>query len=226
MKLYGALASPYVLRVVLFARLKDIDLPLAATPGGSPRSPEYLAFNPIGKIPSLEVDGQCIPESEVICEYLQDLYPEKPGLPSDRLGRARSRLVSRIVDTYIAPQIGPFFRNMNPASRDQAAVEAAAAELKKTFGYFEHFMGPGPFCVGAEPTLGDCALGPHMVLLKKMVFTNFPAVADPTQGSSRLAKWWQAMQSHATCKAALDEYATALDGFMKAMAARGGAPPR
>ena len=225
MKLYGALASPYVLRVVLFAKLKGIDLPLSATPGGSPRSPEYLAFNPIGKIPSLDVDGKCIPESEVICEYLEDLYPKKSGLPADQLDRARSRLISRIVDTYIAPQIGPFFRNMNPASRDQAAVDAAGAELKKSFGYLEHFMGPGPFCVGTEPTLGDCALAPYTVLLKQMVFRNFPTVADPTQGG-RLAKWWQAIQGHDACKTMTDEYATALEGFMKAMAARGGGQPR
>lgn len=226
MKLYGALASPYVLRVLLFARLKGVEVPLAAMPGGSPRSPEYLALNPIGKIPSLDVNGICLPESEVICEYIEDLHPGKGGMPADKLDRARSRLISRIVDTYIAPQIGPFFRNMNPASRDQAAIDAAGAELKKTFGYLEHFMGAGPFCVGAEPTLGDCALGPHTVLLKRMVFANFPSVADPTQGNGRLATWWQAIQGHATCKAMLDEYGTALDGFMKAMAARGGGPPR
>lgn len=226
MKLYGALASPYVLRVMLFAKLKGVDLPLSAIPGGSPRSPEYLAFNPIGKIPSLDVNGTCLPESEVICEYIEDLHPGKGGMPADKLERARSRLISRVVDTYIAPQIGPFFRNMNPAARDQAAIDAAGAELKKTFGYLEHFMGPGPFCVGAEPTLGDCALAPHTVLLKRMVFANFPTVADPTQGSGRLATWWKAIQGHAICKAMTDEYGTALDGFMKAMATRGGGPPR
>jgi glutathione S-transferase len=220
MKLYGALASPYVLRVVLFARLKEVDLPLVQTPGGSPRSPEYLAFNPIGKIPSLDVDGRCIPESEVICEYLEDMYPKKAGLPADKLERAGSRLISRIVDTYVAPQVAPFFRNMNPASRDQAAVDAAGAELKKAFGYLEQFMGAGPFCVGAQPTLGDCALAPYMVLLKKMVFANFPNVADPTQ-AGRLAKWWQAIQGHEVCKSLTDEYVTALESFMKAMAARG-----
>ena len=55
MKLIGAIASPYVTRVVMFARLKGVDLPLEGAPGGSSRSDEYLAMTPIGKIPSLLV---------------------------------------------------------------------------------------------------------------------------------------------------------------------------
>ena len=55
MKLYGALASPYVARVVMCARLKGIDLPLESAPGGM-GSDEYKQINPIGKIPSLAVD--------------------------------------------------------------------------------------------------------------------------------------------------------------------------
>ena len=83
MKLYGALASPYVARAVLFARLKGMELEMSQPPGGRPGTPEYKAFSPIGKIPSLEVDGQCIPESETICEYLEDAFPESPAMPAD-----------------------------------------------------------------------------------------------------------------------------------------------
>ena len=102
MKLYGAIASPYVTRVLMFARLKGMDLEMADMPG-SPRSDEYRAITPIGKIPSLVVDGKTIPESEVICEYLEDLQPEPSGLPADALGKATSRTISRIVDLYFAP---------------------------------------------------------------------------------------------------------------------------
>ena len=90
MKLLGAIASPYVTRVLMFARLKGIDLVREEVPGGgSPRSDEYRALNPIGKIPSLMTDdGLCLAESEVICEYLEDLHPEPSGFPADPLGRA------------------------------------------------------------------------------------------------------------------------------------------
>jgi len=217
MKLIGAIASPYVTRVVMFARLKGVDLPLEGTPGGSPRSDEYLAMTPIGKIPSLEVNGKVLAESEVICEYLEDTYPEKSGLPADSLDRGTSRLISRLVDLYIAPHVGPMFRQLNPANRDEAAIETAAAEFAKAFGFLEHFMGDGPFCVGAEPTLGDCALAPHIMLMKKTLFPNLPQIIDPTEGDGRLARWWTAIQEDPICRETVDEYATSVDAFMQVM---------
>lgn len=220
MKLIGAIASPYVTRVVMFARIKGIDLPLESPPGGTPSSEDYRAMNPIGKIPSLEVGGRVLAESEVICEYLEDEYPEKSGLPAGNLDRATSRLISRIVDLYIAPQVGPMFRQLNPANRDDAVIGEAAEQFTKAFGFVEHFMEEGPFCVGAEPTLGDCALAPHMMLLKKTVFANFEQIADPTTGHGRLAEWWKAIQADSICRKSVEEYATAVDKFMKAMGQR------
>lgn len=70
MKLYGSIASPYVARVVMYAKIKGIDLPAQETPGGSLKSPEYLKLNPIGKVPALEVNGQAFGESTIICDYL------------------------------------------------------------------------------------------------------------------------------------------------------------
>jgi len=220
MKLLGAIASPYVTRVVMFARLKGVDLPLEPIPGGTPTSDEYRAMTPIGKMPALVVGDQVIAESEVICEYIEDTHPEPSGLPADALGRANSRLISRITDLYVAPHTSTMFRQMNPAARDQDVVDATIAEFEKAFGYLEHFMGDGPFCVGATPTLGDCALAPYMMLLKKTVFAAFDTISDPTDSDGRLAEWWHAIDGNEICKASVDEYATAVDGFMKAMGAR------
>ncbi len=214
MKLYGALASPYVARVVLFGQIKGIDVPLEAPLGGSPSNPEYKAFTPIGKIPSLEVDGKCIPESETICEYLEDTYPEKSGLPADAFGRAQSRTISRIVDLYMAPISSELARNVNPEKRDAAVVEKNAAALAKVWTYLEHFMGDGPYVVSNEPTLGDCALGPHMAMFKVLVFDNFAEIPDPTEQGGRIQTWWDAMQGNDTCRPLLDEYAVAFDKMM------------
>ncbi len=74
MKLYGALASPYVARVVLVARYKQLELPVEM-PAGGLKSPEYLAMNPFGKMPTLEHGERHVIESEVICEYLEELHP-------------------------------------------------------------------------------------------------------------------------------------------------------
>jgi glutathione S-transferase len=218
-KLYGAIASPYVARVVMYAKIKGVDLPLSDAPGGNIKSPEYLKLNPIGKMPTLEVDGQGIGESTIICDYLEDVHPAKSGLPADPLDRARSRLVARICDLYIAPQVSPLFRQMNPEKRDAAAVEAAGKELAKAFGYAEAAMGPGPFCVGDAPTLGDCALGPTTAMVRLILSAGNFGIADPAT-SPRLSAWWQAMEAHPVCGGVLKDYSQAFSGFLKMMAAR------
>ncbi|MEQ1803083.1 MAG: glutathione S-transferase family protein [Gammaproteobacteria bacterium] len=219
MKLYGAIASPYVARVVMYAKIKGIDLPPTDAIGGNIKSAEYLALNPIGKMPTLDVDGKGIGESTIICDYLEDVFPQKPGLPKDPIDRARSRLIARIVDLYIAHAVSPLFRQVNPATRDAAVVETAAKEIIKTFGYVEHAMSSGPFCVGATPTLGDCALGTSTRMMKVMLAAGNFGIVDPTD-SGRLATWWKAMEAHPDCGPILNAYGEAFGGFMKMMAAR------
>ncbi len=219
MKLYGSLASPYVARVVMFAKIKGIDLPLHEAPGGSIKSPEFLKLNPMGKMPTLEANGQGLGESTIICGYLEDTQAGKSGLPKDPLDRARSHLVARITDLYIAQQIGAFFRSMNPAKRDAAAVEAAGKELAKAYGYVEQVMGPGPFCIGSVPTLGDCALAPTTAMVRKILAAGNFGVEDPTR-SPRLQAWWKAVEGNADCQGVLAAHAEAFDAFMKQMAAR------
>ena len=219
MKLYGAIASPYVARVVMYAKIKGVELPLMEPPGGGIKSAEYLALNPIGKMPTLDVDGQGLGESTIICDYLEDAFPQTSGLPKLPLDRARSRLIARIMDLYIVQHVSPLFRQMNPAKRDQAVVEASVKELAKTFAYAEHAMGSGPFCVGSTPTLGDCALSTGTMMMKKILAAGNFGVTDPTT-SGRLGVWWKAVESHPDCGPILQAYGTAFDGFIKMMAAR------
>lgn len=217
MQLYGDSASPYVTRVVLFARLKDIELERPPVPGDNPRSAAWHALNPLGKVPGLRLDdGRIVPESAVICEYLDEAFPRPPGLPEDPTGRMTSRLVSHVTDLYISPRFQPLLPHLDPRQRDQAAVEEIGAGLAKAFGALAHYMVDGSFCAADRPTLGDCALSTYLQLLKQVIFPAFPTIADPTLTAGRLADWWRAMQSHPVCKAALDEYALAVDSFMAA----------
>jgi glutathione S-transferase len=214
MKLYGALASPYVARVVMFANLKGIDLPIESPPGGM-GSDEYRQINPTGKIPSLEIDGHCIAESEVICDYLESVYPELPLIPSEPLGRAQALMISRMTDLYIAPHNSPLRSMKDPARRDQAVVDRQAVAFATGFSYLAHFMGPGPFAVGDQPTIGDCALAPFVGMLRRTVFPFFTEIPDPTIGDGRLAVWWDALQEHPGCKQSIDAYDEALEIFLK-----------
>ena len=60
--------------------------------------PKYLKLNPKGIVPTLVHDGRPIIESTLICEYLDDTFPEPRLIPSDPWQRARMRLWSKIVD--------------------------------------------------------------------------------------------------------------------------------
>ncbi|MFT6015915.1 MAG: glutathione S-transferase, partial [Candidatus Azotimanducaceae bacterium] len=81
MKLYTGDLSPYSakVRMQIYAMgITDIDfeLPYSLFMG------KLSDFSPIGRIPVLETEEGIIPESEVIAEYLDDLYPDKALLGS------------------------------------------------------------------------------------------------------------------------------------------------
>jgi glutathione S-transferase len=65
---------------------------------GDQQRPEYLKLNPNAVVPTLVDDGKVIIESTVICEYLDDAYPEPPLRPKDAVGRARMRLWTKQLD--------------------------------------------------------------------------------------------------------------------------------
>ena len=56
--------------------------------------------------------------------------------------------------------------------------------------------------------------------MKKTVGPAFKEVVDRKEGEGRIATWWKASQGNEFCKATVDEYAAALDQFMKGMGAR------
>ena len=60
--------------------------------------PEYLALNPNGVVPTLVDDGVPIIESSVICEYLDEKYPQNPLVPSDLIERARMRAWTHYIE--------------------------------------------------------------------------------------------------------------------------------
>jgi len=70
---------------------------------GEQFSPAFLTLNPKGVVPVLVHDGFVIPESTVICEYLEDAFPDFPTYPDDAQSRAQVRFWTKAVDEELHP---------------------------------------------------------------------------------------------------------------------------
>ena len=60
--------------------------------------PAYVALNPKGVVPTLVHDGRAVIESTLICEYLDDAFPDPPLKPADPAGVAAMRVWTKAVD--------------------------------------------------------------------------------------------------------------------------------
>ncbi len=213
MKIYGGLLSPFVMRPVMVARMKKVPLEVVLPEGGL-KSPAYLAFNPIGKMPTL-VDGDFVlPESEIIAQYIEDAYPEPSLMPADAQGKARVRLISRLVDVYLVPHLGPIFN----ARANPDAVAPALAGISASFDYLEHFRhAQDPFAVGDSFSLADCTMIPIFFF-----FDAFQAqlkTADMVAARPGLAAWWARAQSAEFTQTVVREMGQAMQAFMRARSA-------
>lgn len=70
---------------------------------GEQFEPDFVAVNPKAVVPVLIHDGNVIPESTVICEYLDEVFPEQPLYPRHPYERACVRIWTKAVDEELHP---------------------------------------------------------------------------------------------------------------------------
>jgi ganglioside-induced differentiation-associated protein 1 len=70
---------------------------------GDQFAPDYRTLNPKAVVPTLVDDGKVLTESTVICEYLDEVFPDPPLTPRDAFGRATMRLWTKAVDEDLHP---------------------------------------------------------------------------------------------------------------------------
>ena len=70
---------------------------------GEQFTPEFLARNPKAVVPVLVHDGRVITESTVMCEYVEEVFPQHPIYPADAFERAQVRLWTKAVDEELHP---------------------------------------------------------------------------------------------------------------------------
>ena len=181
MKLYSVDLSPFAARVRVAIYAKNLPVEIVSPPEGGTKSAEYLAINPMGRVPALVVgDGFTLPESDTIVEFLADYFPDSGLRPATPEGRAQARLIARVADLYVMPSLQPLFGQMNPAGRDQKVVDEAIEKLKGALVHLNVFMGDGPYAVGDTITTADCALVPILFFIQTaaQVFGKGDLLAD------------------------------------------------
>ena len=80
LRLHGVQLSPFVRKALLMLEFKSIEYESVDVFPGS-EDAAFRAISPLGKVPVLEHDEFSIPDTSVICRYLDRVYPEKPLLP-------------------------------------------------------------------------------------------------------------------------------------------------
>ena len=214
MRLYQTYLSPFPTRVRLVLYAKGLDIPFVEPPGihdGSGKG-DYLRINPLGRVPTLELDdGRTLPESEVICEYLEDAYPTPTLRPADPWARAQVRLISRLCDFYLVMAMVPLFTasGMPRRSWDKTKIDAALAEVKKSLDYIEHYIGTSGYAVGTSLSQADGALAPQLML----AFEWAPKLFDRPSPQSELPKlsaYWTAIRKDPIARRVIDETRAAI----------------
>ena len=169
MILHGYWRSGASYRVRIALNLKGLTYEQAAHDlrQGRQKTPDYLALNPQGMVPALDVDGQVLIQSPAILEWLEETYPEPPLLPRDADDRATVRAMSAVIGCDIHPlnNLRVLTSLRRDLGADQATVDAWAARwIAPGFDALNALVarhGAG-FSFGDEPTLADCYLIPQL----------------------------------------------------------------
>ena len=172
MILYGYPMSSASYRVRIALALKGIEVTTVTKQlrRGEQRAKDFLEINPQGFVPVLSLDdGQALPQSLAIIEYLDEAYPQPPLLPAAPIERARVRALSLLIACDIHP-----LNNLRVLQYLEGSLgEAQSARdtwyrhwIEAGFEALEEALGRDPargrFCYGDAPSLADVCLVPQV----------------------------------------------------------------
>jgi glutathione S-transferase len=200
MKLYSADLSPYSARVrmQIYAKgISDIEFELPDHWG----MPKFRERFPIGRVPVLDIEGDMMPESEVIAEYLEEIYAEPSLLGVSPRETAHIRMLARLGDIYIINNMfmlsrltGALSRRTPTPARDDAVTQQLADEVVRNLKALDTFIGKDGFASSGRITLADCALVPGFFFVESIMP---PAGMDsPIPAIANVAAYWAAIQKN------------------------------
>lgn len=168
MKLYNApMPAPNPRRVRIFLAEKGVSIELVdvAIMKREHKSPEHLARNSLGQLPTLELDnGEMLSETVSICRYLESLYPDPPMFGRNALEQAQVDMWTRRVEFSLMTPVGMFWRHAHPFT---AAVvvpqykefgESNRAHYERALGWLDGELSGRRFLATNDYTIADICL--------------------------------------------------------------------
>jgi glutathione S-transferase len=213
MKLLNSFVSPFASRVRL--AIYAHDLPVEIAPSGQwtedfQKSPDYLAINPIGRVPTLILgDGSALPESTVIVEYLADAFPNVGLRPRNAEAAAKDRLLAHLIEIYVQERANPLFPQVFAKQRDADKILATVAAMNTGLSHLNHFMEGESYRADRAITTADCALIVYLFFFADCMVRALdqPAIIA---NHPRIAAYWRAMQDAPAAQRVIGEMRTAI----------------
>lgn len=182
--------APNPRRVRIFAAEKGIELPSkeVSIPQREQKAPEYLAKNPRGQTPILELDdGTVIAESVAIMRYLEALHPDPPLFGTDPVSIAQIEMWCRRVEMILMPPVAAVWVHTHPFTaalpgRNGEWGEANRPRVADALRFFDGSLTDDEFLAGANFTAAD------ILLLTTVDFAKFIGL-DTGEGLENLSRW-------------------------------------
>ena len=162
----------------------------------------YRQIYPLGKIPLLVLDdGQWVPESSIICEYLDTHFSSDSRLIPDDPDLSRQvRFKDRMYDLYLNESVSALlFEQFKPqAQRNEELIERSRFRIGVMYGFMEKNLEKQTWTNGETFTLGDCAAAPPLFYARQTA---------PFDDRPNIAAYWQRLRERPSIQRVLDEAA-------------------
>ena len=162
--LCGFAASNYYNKVKL--ALLEKEVPFEEKLVWADRSPALMEKSLLGKIPYFEIGDQVICESQIMVEYLEDAYPQKPLMPADPVERTDIRQLIIFMELHlelVARELyAEAFFGGKVSDETKVRVEKILKRNTAAFGKLAKFA---PFVAGSTFTLADCVALAHLPMV-------------------------------------------------------------
>ena len=203
MKLYDLPPSPNARRVRIFIAEKGLEIPIVPVNmmTGENQSEDYLAKNPLGKMPLLELDdGTCIAESAAICRYLEEMNPNPPLMGQNPLERALVEMWHRRMELeFLIPMITIFLHTgemwKDRVTQIPQVAETGILNVKERMEWLDRELDGKEFITGEDYTVADIAAQCAFVMGKAALGLRI------AEDQLNLSNWFTRVSSRPTARA-------------------------